>query len=272
MTLETVLNWLTEHAVRYNHNNLLTVLSQNFHHIVPHEVTFPNKEWFVVLGILDKMLRYRRKKQRKNAAVDQSLKGCEFWRRLHRLLVNIYRETTETKFVSRNSKRFVEFISQIKLIEVMIFSKEYLAPQLDLKMDHNIIDSQSQGEEKDNQVFGKEAVKTYKDDVEKRINEIAPFARKEFSNKVDLKIISILQDDFIIDLRQLISNEILKSQPTGLEKFLGCKDDFEASNDAYIQILLEHTKVSKLHKCSCNYISPGSLFLIYINTQNLCIP
>ena len=85
-------------------------------------------------------------------------------------------------------KRFVEFISQIKLIEVMIFSKEYLAPQLDIKMDANIIDSQSQGVEKDNQVFGTEAVRTYKDDVEKRINEIAPFARKEFSNKVDLKI------------------------------------------------------------------------------------
>ena len=244
MTLETVLNWLTEHAVRYNHNNLLSILSQNFHHIVPHDVTFPNKEWFVVLGILDKMLRYRRKKQRKNIAVDQSLKGCEFWRRLHRLLVNIYRETTESKFVARNSKRFVEFISQIKLIEVMIFSKEYLAPQLDIKMDANIIDSQSQGVEKDNQVFGTEAVRTYKDDVEKRINEIAPFARKEFSNKVDLKIISILQDDFIIDLRQLISNEILKSQPTGLEKFLGCRDDFETSIDPYIQILLEHTKVS----------------------------
>merc|ERR1712179_802540 len=107
MTLETVLNWLSEHAVKYNHNNLL--------------------------GLLDKMLRYRRKKQRKNVAVDQSLKCCEFWRRLQKLLVNIYRETKDQKFVKRNSKRFVDFISQIKLIEVMIFSKEFLAPQLDVK-------------------------------------------------------------------------------------------------------------------------------------------
>ena len=64
---------------------------------------------------------------------------------------------------------------------------------------------------------------------------------------VVLEIISVLQDDFIIDLRKLISNEILKSQSTGLEKFLGCKDDFEISTDPYIQILLEHTKVSVHH-------------------------
>ena len=243
MTLETVLNWLTEHAIRYNHNNLLTILSQNFQYHVPHEANFPNKEWLVVLGILDKMLRYRRKKQRKNVAVDPSLKGCEFWRRLQKLLVSIYRETKNHKFVSRNSERFVEFMGQIKSIEVMIFSKEFLAPQLDIKMDGCMIDTQSQSTEKDNAVFGKEAVRSFKDDVEKQITEIAPFATKEFSNKVDRKIISILQDDFIIDLRQFISNDILQSQPTGLEKFLGCRDDFEMASDPYIQILLSYTQV-----------------------------
>ena len=102
MTLDTVLNWLTEHAVRYNHSNLLNILSKNFNYIVPHEVTFPDKQWMVVLGILDKMLRYRRKKQRKNVAVDQSLKKCEFWRRLQKLLLNILRQSKDQKFVKEN--------------------------------------------------------------------------------------------------------------------------------------------------------------------------
>ena len=249
MTLETVLNWLSEHAVKYNHNNLLSLLAQYFPYYVPHELTFPNKEWLIVLGLLDKMLRYRRKKQRKNVAVDQSLKCCEFWRRLQKLLVNIYRETKDQKFVKRNSKRFIDFISQIKLIEVMIFSKEFLAPQLDVKMGDNIIlDTQSQGMEKDENVFGKDVVNSIKNDVEDRIQEIVPFAQKEFANKVDKKIIQLLQDDFIIDLRQFISSDILKSQPTGLEKFLGCRDDFETSSDPYMQMLVKHTKVS-----SANY-------------------
>ena len=245
MTLETVLSWLTEHAIRYNHSNLSILLSQYFPQIVPHGVTFPNKEWLIVLGLLDKMLRYRRKKQRKNVAVDQSLKSCEFWRRLQKLLVNIYRETKDKDFVKRNSKRFIDFISQIKLIEVMIFSKEFLAPQLDVKMGDNIvIDTQSQGIEKDESIFGKDIVNSIKNDVEDKIHEIVPFAQKEFANKVDKSIISLLQDDFIIDLRQFVSNDILKSQPTGLEKFLGCRDDFETSEDPYMQILCKHTKVS----------------------------
>ena len=245
MTLETVLNWLTEHAVKYNHNNLLSLLAQYFPYYVPHEATFPNKEWLVVLGLLDKMLRYRRKKQRKNVAVDQSLKSCEFWRRLQKLLVNIYRETKEKPFLKRNDKRFIDFIRDIKLIEVMIFSKEFLAPQLDVKMGDNLImDTQSQGMDKDQNVFGKDVVNSIKNDVEDRIQEIVPFAQKEFANKVDVKIISLLQDDFIIDLRQFISRDILKSQPTGLEKFLGCRDDFETSTDPYMKILVKHTKVS----------------------------
>ena len=185
MTLETVLNWLTEHAVRYNHNNLLTLLAEYFPQTVPHEVSFPNKEWLIVLGLLDKMLRYRRKKQRKNVAVDQSLKSCEFWRRLQKLLVNIYRETKDRDFVKKHSKRFIDFITQIKLIEVMIFSKEFLAPQLDVKMGDNIVtDTQSQGLEKDQSVFGEDGVKSIKNDIEDKIQEIVPFAQKEFSNKV----------------------------------------------------------------------------------------
>ena len=245
MTLETVLNWLTEHAVRYNHNNLLALLSEYFPQIVPHEVTFPNKEWLIVLGLLDKMLRYRRKKQRKNVAVDQSLKSCEFWRRLQKLLVNIYRETKDREFIKRNIKRFNEFISQIKLIEVMIFSKDILAPQLDVKMGDNLVmDTQSQGLEKDQSVFGEDGVRSIKNGIEDKIQEIIPFKQKEFSNKVDTSIISVLQDDFIIDLRQFVSNDILKSQQTGLEQFLGCRDDFETSNDPYMQILCKHTKVS----------------------------
>ena len=252
MTLDTVLNWLTEHAVRYNHSNLLGILSKNFNYIVPHEVTFPDKQWMVVLGILDKMLRYRRKKQRKNVAVDQSLKKCEFWRRLQKLLLNIFRQSKDQKFIKENSKRFIEFISKVKSIELMIFSKEFLAPQLDVKMDDHMVDTQSQGEEKDNLVFGTDVVKRFKSEVHKNVTEIAPFAEKEFSYKVDLKIVSVIEDDFIIDLRQFIANDILKSQPTGLERFLGCRDDFEVSSDPYIQILWEHTKVSLNNLLKCN--------------------
>ena len=267
MTLDTVLNWLTEHAVRYNHSNLLGILSKNFNYIVPHEVTFPDKQWMVVLGILDKMLRYRRKKQRKNVAVDQSLKKCEFWRRLQKLLLNIFRQSKDQKFIKENSKRFIEFIGKVKSIEIMIFSKEFLAPQLDVKMDDNMVDTQSQGEEKDNLVFGTDVVKRFKSEVHKNVTEIAPFAQKEFSYQVDLKIISVVEDDFIIDLRQFIANDILKSQPTGLERFLGCRDDFEVSSDPYIQILWEHTRVSLKNVIKCNKLHltelPEFCYLIY---------
>ena len=129
-------------------------------------------------------------------------------------------------------------------------------------MDDHIIDTQSQGEEKDNLVFGTDVVKRFKSEVHKNVTEIAPFAEKEFSYKVDLKIVSVIEDDFIIDLRQFIANDILKSQPTGLERFLGCRDDFEVSSDPYIQILWEHTEVSLNNVQTCTKLHPKIRFVI----------
>ena len=132
MTIETVLNWLTEHAMRYNQTNLLSLLSQSFQSHVPHEVTFPNKEWLLILVVLDKLLVYRRKKQRKNVAIDQSLKGCEFWRRFQKLLASVVREAKNYPFVIAKSIRFVEFIGQIKLIEVMKYNYRIVRKKKDI--------------------------------------------------------------------------------------------------------------------------------------------
>ena len=53
-------------------------------------------------------------------------------------------------------------------------------------------------------MFGEDGVKSIKNGIEDKIQEIIPFKQKEFSNKVDMSIISVLQDDFIIDLDRQI--------------------------------------------------------------------
>ena len=96
-------------------------------------------------------------------------------------------------------------------------------------------------------VFGERMAKNLKDNVEKSISEMVPFARKGFANEVDVRIMQVIQDDFIIELRQFIARDILGQQPTGLEKFMGCRDTCEAANDPFLQILIAQVQVHPIY-------------------------
>lgn len=249
MTLETVVNWIAEHAMRYVMDDILRVLMRAFPNIVPAQLVFPNKHYLVTLVIINKLNKVRERQTRKNDSIDKELQTCEFWRRFRTLLLNIM---TDTKW-SYNLPTFEMFIAQINVIEYEIYLRIRNSSEVERIVDEML--DYSCNIEYEEQCSGIEDIK-YLSVL--RIREVSIHA-------INVKIKKLLEDNFIDNLKIQIEETILGNKTLGLSTFIKYLEYYAINSDPFIACLRNSVLKFNPERSKCP--TPEKLKLIIEDLQ-----
>lgn len=249
MTLEIVVNWLAEYAMRYGMDSILLILQDAFPNIVPCRLKFPNKPYLMTVEIINSLIRFRDKKVQNNISIKKKLQKCEFWRRFRSLLMGIMAD----KKCSYNLLSFESFIAQINVLEYVIDTRTQDGIELNSRVDEMMNDSCA--------IRYNETSENMEDLKYLSVMKI----REHVSNDIDLKIKKLLKDGFVNSLKISIENKILAKTALGLIRFFHCVDDHKHTTDPFIRIL-RNSMIKLKHKNSeyfrFQYFSPAELINI----------
>lgn len=219
MSLEIIVNWICEYAVKYNLLEVLKYLKEAFPEIMPNKIMFPNKDYMMALLVINQLISTRETEM--NTCSDTALRKTEFWRRLRSLLLNIMTATNST----HNLPNFGSFIAKINVLEYVIYSRNRDSIELDCKIEEMLNESCAVRYERET---------NEESECLKKLSVIQ--IREDFDSDIDMKIKKLLSDSCIDNLKQLIENKVLSSAAVRLEQFANCSEDFDCTHPFMAQL------------------------------------
>lgn len=216
MTLIEVIHWLTEYAVKYRMDKVIEVLRESFPCIVPNLLSTPLQKYLTAYMITNKMIEMGRK-TKEEIMEDKILHTCEFWRRFRSLVVNM---AADLKLDSHLGS-FEVFIGNINALEYSAFMKTRDLFEVNAKIEEMLSNSC--------EIRYGEVIKDV--DYLKRLSVL--IIRKELEDSIALKIIKVLQDNFIVILKMLIIKNIIKKESCTLDCLI-TGTDFVHDSDPFV--------------------------------------